>query len=60
MIYSSSTKKVANGFEFRVVTVEHNKPCVTVKSGVLPTRARAAAMGKKWKMYLTKNSAKVA
>jgi hypothetical protein len=42
------TKKVDNGFEFRVFSLDYKKDTIIHKTGVLPTRARAVTQAKKW------------
>jgi|TARA_R100000501_G_C2629618_1_gene124399 hypothetical protein len=63
VLYGWSTKKVSNGFQWRVTkSTERKKPNAMghyldtkmVKSGVTTSRAKAALRGKKWKMYLQK------
>ncbi len=60
MVITWKTKKVANGFEFKVITVEHGKPSQVLQSGVLPTRPRAVTQSKKWVRYLKAQQRKAA
>lgn len=46
-----NTHKVADGYEWRVYSVEHAQPLVTLKSGLVPTYAKAVARAKMWTMY---------
>ena len=59
--YSWNTKKIKKGFQFDVKKITSlNKPTKegyyaktqTVKTGVLPTRARAKAQAQRWSRYL--------
>lgn len=55
MVITWRTKKVIDGFEFRVFTVEYNKPSTILKTGKLSTRARAVNQAKKWTRYIKHN-----
>ena len=57
MVMTWHTKKTNNGFEFRVITIEYQKKSKILKSGVLPTRARAVTQAKKWVRYLKAQAA---
>lgn len=51
-VISWRTKKTPNGFEFLVVELAYQVKTEILKTGVLPTRARAVARAKKWVRHL--------
>ena len=59
-VISWRTKKTAEGFEFRVIEVGYQVETKVLKTGVLPTRARAVTQAKKWVRYLKAQQKKVA
>lgn len=51
-----NTTKTADGFQFRVYSFDYQMPNITLKIGVLPTRARAVLQAKKWTRYFKAQS----
>lgn len=54
-VYTWNTKKVDGGFEYKAGYFDAHAPkdgVTVLQTGILKTRARAAAKAKKWKMYL--------
>ena len=47
-----NTHKVSNGFQFNVYSFGYQVETVILKTGVLPSRARAVLVAKKWTMFL--------
>lgn len=60
MVYSWHTTKVSNGFRFTVQLVGYQVPTVTLKTGVVATRAQAVTRAKAWKMHLKATGATAA
>lgn len=52
-----NTKKIANGFEFKVIEVGYQVPTLMLKTGKCRTRAIAANRAKKWARFLKANKA---
>lgn len=48
MVITWNTTKTPKGYKFRVIKIGYQVETQTLKSGVLPTRARAVTQAKKW------------